>query len=62
MRFAQAKKLHNEDEVTDKATGAVVRVLKTKVIDDGTLKRPTVFIETSDSLGLWHEYMHTEVS
>lgn len=67
MKFAQAKKLHLEDEVTDKETGEVVRVILTKVIDrkrlaEFKLKRPTVFIETVSTSGAWQEYMHSEVS
>ena len=63
MTFRNAKKLHNEDEVTVKETGEVVRVLSTitKGPNDG-LRRPTVFIETvSKDTNHWDEYMHTEV-
>ena len=69
MKFNEAKKLKFNDRITDKETGEVVRVIRTKVVDRNrlaefdfiSLKRPTVFIETRDKLGLWHEYMHTEV-
>jgi hypothetical protein len=53
-----AKKLHNGDEVADKKTGEVFRVIKTTVVG---LVRPTVFVEVVDASGSWQEFMHTEL-
>ncbi len=61
MKYGEAKKLRVNDEVTDKATGEVVRVTNV-VFDKPALKRPTVFIEAVDQEGHWQEYMHTEVA
>jgi hypothetical protein len=35
MRFVDAKKLHNEDEVIDKETGESIRVLSIKILPYG---------------------------
>ncbi len=62
MKFNDAFKLLNGDEVTVKETREVVKVINTSVFgpEDG-LKRKTVFIETTSKTGHWQEYMHTEV-
>lgn len=56
MTFRNAKRLHNEDEVTIKRTGDVVRVLNAYVIDDPLFTK-CVVIEADDG----HTYTHTEV-
>lgn len=56
MTFRNAKKLHNEDEVTIKRTGRVVRILNAYVIDDPLFTKAVV-IEADDG----HTYTHTEV-
>lgn len=62
MRYRDAKKLHNGDEVIDKLTGEVVKVLTRTVKgkEDG-LQRPTVFIAAMSPKDGWQEYIHTEV-
>lgn len=56
MRFRDAKKLHNEDEVTVKKTGEVRTVLKAYVIDDPLFAK-AVIVECDDG----NSYHHTEV-
>lgn len=53
MTFRQAKKLHNEDEVVVKATGAVLQVLYIELDRYG----PNVFIHCDDG----NCYHHTAV-
>ena len=56
MTFRDAKNLHNEDEVTIKATGQVLRVLNAYVLDDPMFTK-CVLIECEDG----NTYHHTEV-
>lgn len=56
MTFRNAKKLHNEDEVTIKETGRVLRVLNAYVLDDPLFTK-CVLIECEDG----NTYHHTEV-
>ena len=56
MRFRDAKKLHNEDEVTIKRTGEVRTVLSAYVIDDPMFAK-AVIVECDDG----NSYHHTEV-
>lgn len=56
MTYRNAQKLHNEDEVTIKATGRVLRVLNTIVINDPLFTK-AVFIECEDG----NTYRHTDV-
>ena len=51
MTFANAKKLHNEDEVTIKETGVILTVISTEV------KEKTVTILCDDG----NEYHHREI-
>ena len=57
MTFRNAERLHNEDEVTVKETGRILRVLNAYVIDD-PLRSRCVLIECEDG----HTYHHAEVS
>lgn len=65
MRFKDAARLHNGDEVTDKVSGEVAKVLKvTPRLPAGPglfPRRATVFIEAVMPGGSWQEFMHTEV-
>lgn len=54
MTFRNAKKLHNEDEVTIKTTGETLWVLNAWVPDDNS---KVVLIECDDG----NTYHHTEV-
>ena len=51
MTFTNAKKLHNEDEVTIKKTGVILTVISTEV------KEKTVTILCDDG----NEYHHREI-
>lgn len=57
MTFRNAERLHNEDEVTIKETGRVLRVLNAYVASDPLWSR-CVLIECEDG----NTYHHTEVS
>ena len=51
MTFANAKNLHNEDEVTIKETGVILSVISTEI------KEKTVSILCNDG----NEYHHKEI-
>lgn len=57
MTYRNAKKLHNEDEVTLKETGEVLTVLQAYEPDTNILQKKAVFIECDDG----HTYHHTEI-
>ena len=59
MKFADARKLHNGDEVIAKDTGESIRVLSICVPD--TLHKPTVIFEGLGDKEGHGEWIHTEV-
>ncbi len=64
MIFAQAKKLHNGDEVISKETGESIRVLSIKVFEPRPKPlgvRPSVCIEGVGPKTGYHEWVHDEV-
>lgn len=56
MKFADAQQLHNEDEVTIKETGQVLRVLNA-YIPEGPQVGRQVLVECEDG----STYVHTEI-
>ena len=51
MTYREAKKLHNEDEVTLKETGEVMTVVET------TITEKTVYVMCDDG----NQYLHKEI-
>lgn len=58
MTFRQAKKLHNGDEVIEKRTGRILRVLSVYVRKDDD---KMINIETVDSENGYHVMSHKQI-